>query len=99
VKNAFFAADLDGNGRINLNEFLTLFRHIMPARFNLMKCIQMFEDGADIITEDQKNLSFEKFTALCIDFNLFTTAMQDKYIHVTSKDEITKQLGVLRENW
>ena len=64
-----------------------------------MKCIQMFENGADIITEDQKNLSFEKFTALCIDFNLFTTAMQDKYIRVASKEEISKQLGVLRANW
>jgi len=59
----------------------------------------MFENGADIITEDQKNLSFEKFTALCIDFNLFTTAMQDKYIRVASREEISKQLGILRANW
>lgn len=73
VKSAFLAADFDGNNIINLNEFLTLFRHIMPNKFNLMRCIKMFESKADIITDQEKNLSFEKFTALCIDFNLFST--------------------------
>lgn len=45
----------------------------MANRFNLMKCIKLFEEKADIITEEEKNLSFEKFTAICIDFNLFST--------------------------
>lgn len=73
VKNAFFAADLDGNGKINLNEFITLYRHIMPSRFNLVKCIKVFEEKADVVTSEEKNISFGKFTALCIDDNLFTT--------------------------
>lgn len=52
VKNAFFAADLDANDRINLDEFLTLFRHIMPSKFSLMRCIKMFEERADIVSEE-----------------------------------------------
>lgn len=72
VKNAFFAADLDANNRINLDEFLTLFRHIIPAKFNLMRCIKLFEERADLVLEEQKNLSFNRFTALCIDHNLLT---------------------------
>ncbi|KAL4466832.1 hypothetical protein ABPG74_010429 [Tetrahymena malaccensis] len=99
VKNAFFAADLDGNGRINLNEFLTLYRHIMSSRFNLMRCIKMFEEKADIITEEEKNLSFEKFTAICIDYNLFTTQIQDKYINVQNKEDILQKMQQLQENW
>ncbi|KAL4510014.1 hypothetical protein ABPG72_010207 [Tetrahymena utriculariae] len=99
VKNAFFAADLDGNGRINLNEFLTLYRHIMSNRFNLMRCIKMFEEKADIITEEEKNLSFEKFTAICIDYNLFTTQIQDKYINVQNKEDILQRMQQLQQNW
>ncbi|EAR96842.2 EF hand protein (macronuclear) [Tetrahymena thermophila SB210] len=99
VKNAFFAADLDGNGRINLNEFLTLYRHIMSNRFNLMRCIKMFEEKADIITEEEKNLSFEKFTAICIDYNLFTTQIQDKYINVQNKEDILQKMQQLQESW
>lgn len=34
VIHAFQAADLDGNKKINHNEFLTLFRHIECEKFN-----------------------------------------------------------------
>lgn len=33
VKGAFLACDLDGNGTINLTEFLTLYRHIESEKF------------------------------------------------------------------
>lgn len=51
VKNAFFACDLDGNGTINLNEFLTLYRHIEQEKFVLTKALKMFENYADIVEE------------------------------------------------
>jgi len=68
VRHAFFAADLDGNGKINLNEFMTLYRHIEKDKFIFKSALKMFEENADIITEDEKNLSFDKFTCLCVDF-------------------------------
>jgi hypothetical protein len=47
VKNAFFACDLDGNGTINLSEFLTLYRHIEYDKFSLNKSLKIFEYYAD----------------------------------------------------
>ena len=66
VKNAFFACDLDGNGTINLNEFLTLFRHIEKEKFIFTKALKMFDKYADIVTDEEKCLSFEKFTSFCV---------------------------------
>lgn len=64
VIHAFQAADLDGNKKINHNEFVTLFRHIESDRFKFKPVVEMFYEAADI--EDNKCLSFEKFTALCV---------------------------------
>ncbi len=55
-----------------MNEFLTLFRHIEKQLFDFTKVLKMFEDSADLITEEEKNISFDKFTALCIDHKLFS---------------------------
>jgi hypothetical protein len=66
VKNAFYACDLDGNGTINLNEFLTLFRHIEKDKFAITKALKMFENYADIITDEEKCLSFDRFTSFCV---------------------------------
>jgi hypothetical protein len=52
VIHAFQAADLDGNKKINHNEFLTLFRHIETEKFNFKKALTMFDEAADIITNE-----------------------------------------------
>lgn len=36
VIHAFQAADLDGNKKINLNEFLTLYRHIEAIKYQFL---------------------------------------------------------------
>lgn len=51
VKNAFFAADLDGNGKITVSEFVALYRNIESEKFNLNDVVKIFEDNVDIITE------------------------------------------------
>lgn len=43
VKNAFYAADLDGNHKINLQEFLILFRNIEPNKYKLTSLLKLFE--------------------------------------------------------
>ncbi|EAR92111.2 EF hand protein (macronuclear) [Tetrahymena thermophila SB210] len=99
VKNAFLACDLDGNGSINLNEFLTLFRHIEADKFSFSKAFKMFESNADIITENEKCLSFQKFTALCLQNHLFLDAAQRKFIGVRDNYEIETKFLELKEDW
>lgn len=99
VKNAFLACDLDGNGSINLNEFLTLYRHIEGDKFSFSKAFKMFESHADIITEDEKCLSFQKFTALCLQNHLFLDAAQRKFIGVRENYEIESKFLDLKEEW
>lgn len=67
VIHAFQAADLDGNKKINHNEFITLYRHIESDRFHFKDALNLFDEAADIVTEQEKNLSFDKFTALCVE--------------------------------
>lgn len=52
VIHAFQAADLDGNKKINLNEFLTLYRHIEATKFNFKVALDLFDEAADIISSD-----------------------------------------------
>jgi Ca2+-binding EF-hand superfamily protein len=66
VIHAFQAADLDGNKKINHNEFITLYRHIEAKKFDFRSALDLFEEASDIITDNEKNLSFDKFTALCV---------------------------------
>ncbi|KAL4509253.1 hypothetical protein ABPG72_018184 [Tetrahymena utriculariae] len=99
VKNAFLACDLDGNGSINLNEFLTLFRHIEIDKFSFSKAFKMFESNADIITENEKCLSFQKFTALCLQNHLFLDAAQRKFIGVRDNYEIEPKFLELKQDW
>ena len=99
VRHAFFAADLDGNGKINLNEFLTLFRHIEKARFEFSDVLKTFEQNADLITEEEKNLSFDKFTALCVDRQLFSEAQQVAFIGLLPDQTLLDKFNELRSRW
>lgn len=56
VIHAFQAADLDGNKKINLNEFLTLYRHIESVKFNFKLAVNIFDEAADIISGDVINI-------------------------------------------
>lgn len=72
VINAFAASDLDGNGMCNLDEFLILNKYIEADKYDEDKWIEIFEDSADIITEEERALSFERFSILCMEYNLFS---------------------------
>lgn len=90
VIHAFQAADLDWNQKINLNEFMTLYRHIEHSKFNFKRTLKLFEENADIITNQEKNLSFNKFTALSLDKGIFTEDAQNKYLSISNEDIETK---------
>ena len=80
VIHAFESADLDQNGTINLNEFMTMFRHIEANRFHFKKCLKIFEESADVITEKDKSMSFDKFTEMCVDMKIFTQDAQLEFL-------------------
>lgn len=56
----------------NLDEFLILNKYIEPDKYDEEKWIDVFEDNADLITEEEKNLSFDRFSILCMEYNLFS---------------------------
>ena len=72
VINAFAASDLDGNLMCNLDEWLLLNRHSEADKYDEQKFIKLFYDNADILTEKDKNLSFDRFTRISVENNLFS---------------------------
>ncbi|CAK69301.1 unnamed protein product (macronuclear) [Paramecium tetraurelia] len=80
VIHAFQAADLDGNKKINHNEFLTLFRHIEGEKFDFQEALDLFDEQADIIHQGEKNLSFNRFTSVCVNQQIFTENSLNDFI-------------------
>ena len=72
VINAFAASDLDGNGMCNIDEWLLLNRHIEGEKYDEDKLVDAFEENADLVVEEEKNLSFETFSILCMSLELFS---------------------------
>ena len=99
VINAFAACDLDGNQMCNLQEFLLLNRHIESNTFDEEKLEKIFLENADIEKNGEKNLSFDKFSVVSVEYNLFTDEAQDKYIGITKKIQIEIKMGELIEVW
>ena len=56
----------------NLDEFLILNKYIEPEKYDEEKWIEVFEDNADIHSEEERALSFERFSILCMEYNLFS---------------------------
>ncbi|CAD8055296.1 unnamed protein product [Paramecium primaurelia] len=99
VINAFSACDLDGNGMCNLDEWLLLIRHIEPDKFEEDKFVDIFEEYADLVEDDEKNLSFDRFSILCMEHELFSDAQQNKFLKVKSNADAEYQYEQLKENW
>lgn len=50
----------------NYDEWIILNRNLEKDRFDEDKLFEMFEDNTDLVVEDEKNLSFERFSILCL---------------------------------
>lgn len=99
VINAFAACDLDGNKMCNLQEFLLLNRHIEKDIYDEEKVERIFLDNADIEKDGEKNLSFDKFSVVCVEFNLFSDEAQDRYLQVKKKSQIEVKMQEVCEKW
>ncbi|CAD8141379.1 unnamed protein product [Paramecium pentaurelia] len=99
VINAFAASDLDGNGMCNLDEFLILNKYIEADKYDEDKWIEIFDDNADIITEEERALSFERFSILCMEYNLFSDQAQNKFLQIKHNNDCQVKFEQLREQW
>lgn len=103
VKNAFSASDLNGNGRCDITEWYLLVRHIEPLFYKTHSIDKIFNDNADIEVENEKNLSFEKFAMLCVDYQLFSDQTQNQYLQIDQKGKIDEQIKnifiTIKQSW
>ena len=74
VINAFQAADLNGDGLIAFSEFELLFRYIEHDKYDPEEVYAIFEENADIMMKGEHSMSFDKFTAVCVEHMLFSDA-------------------------
>ena len=56
----------------NVDEWMLLNRHIESDKFDEDKLYEIFDENADIIKDDEKNLSFDRFSILCMEHELFS---------------------------
>ena len=100
VINAFAACDLDGNNLCNLAEFLLLNRHIEKEKYDKILLKKIFFENADIIdAEGEKNLDFDKFSVLCVEYNLFSDESQNRYLGITKKAQVEIKLDEVKIVW
>ena len=72
IMNAFAASDLDGNGVCNFEEWILLNRHIEGEKNSIDELTNIYFDNADIESEGNKNMSFDKFASVSVQHNLFS---------------------------
>lgn len=99
VINAFAACDLDGNKMCKIEEWLLLNRHIEKEKYDKKNLKKIFNKNADIDNDGEKNLSFDKFSVLCVEYNLFTDEAQNKYLQITKKSQLEVKMEEVRDNW
>jgi len=100
VVNAFKAADLDGNKYCSLKEFSIIYRNIEREKYDFDFVEAIFSEHADVKVEGEINLSFDKFTVVCVEYGLFSDEQQDHFLGISgSKDGIREKLDKLLSEW
>ncbi|CAD8054770.1 unnamed protein product [Paramecium sonneborni] len=99
VINAFNASDLDGNGMCNLEEWLTLNKYIENKKYDQVKLQSKFQENADLVCDGEKYLSFDRFSILCLELDIFSDNSQNNFLNVQNNEEVEQKFGLLRENW
>lgn len=99
VVTAFKAADLDGNKNCSLKEFNILYRNIEAEKYDYSFAEAIFNQHADVNVGGQMNLSFDKFTVVCVEYSLFSDAQQDSFLGVQTKEELADQIQELQQKW
>jgi len=99
VVNAFKAADLDGNKYCSLKEFCILYRNIESDKYDYDFVENLFTENADVRVEGEVNLSFDKFTVVCVEYGLFSDSQQDHFLGVLNKEGLKEKMDKLKRDW
>ncbi|KAL4468385.1 hypothetical protein ABPG72_012279 [Tetrahymena utriculariae] len=100
VEDLFFAADLNKNGQIEIDEFITLYRHLEKERFDLKKAQDLFLSEADLIASDgERNLSLNKFASVSLQEGLFKIDKQTAFSNQISNNDFVRNIDHLRVCW
>jgi len=99
VVNAFKAADLDGNKYCSLKEFIMIYRNIEHDKFDEGFAENIFSENADIKIEGEINLSFDKFTVVCVEYGLFSDLQQDIFLGIHTAQALEEDMESLKNNW
>lgn len=73
-------------------------RHIEPEKFEEEKFEKIFEESADLEVDGQKNLSFNKFSVVCVEHMLFSDEAQDKYLGIEDPSKAEEQMSTMIKN-
>jgi hypothetical protein len=100
VINAFDASDLDGNKMCNLDEFLLLNRHLEPDNYDEEALTTLFMAFADVEDNDgELNLSFDKFSVVSYENQLFSNEVQNIYLEIKTEAEVDSKYIQLQAEW
>lgn len=98
VIDAFHASDIEGEKTCNLRKFKLLFKHMEPEKYDEEEAEDMFEDYAEANEKGELVLSYDKFAALCVEVGIFSEYIQDKFLMITKKEQITEKFLELRKD-
>ncbi|KAL4438322.1 hypothetical protein ABPG74_009745 [Tetrahymena malaccensis] len=100
VKKLFYAADLDKNDCIELEEFITIYRYLESETFNRDEVQHLFVNSADMVTcEGEKAFSLDRFAAVCLDYQLFSLQKQQQFSQAFSQLDYVKSIEDLTRNF
>ena len=99
----FYAVDIDGNGVLNLEEFLLLMRNIERKNHKITEhdLCKIFNAEHDYIDDDKKEivLSFRRFAWICLNRNLCSPIKQEDFMRKSTNVDEIKNLKDLREEF
>lgn len=100
VKNAFKAADLDGNGLCSKDEFQMLWKYINPESYDEEKASKIFDDRADDYQNDNEPaMKMERFSVVAAENRLFQEQKQFQFIGVKNKKQLIDIYKKLEGSW
>ncbi|KAL4485418.1 hypothetical protein ABPG72_008286 [Tetrahymena utriculariae] len=100
VKKLFYAADLDKNDCIELDEFITIYRYLESETFKSEEVQHLFINSSDMITiEGEKAFSLDRFAAVCLDYQLFSLQKQQQFSQAFSQLDYVKSIEDLTKNF
>ena len=85
---------MNGNGKIELDEFLLLCRYIEPEIITEEEAVKLFDKLADIDGEI-RSITFNNFAMGCIESNMFTSEAQMSFLGIIRREDCINQIEAL----